>query len=228
MPTDDARPTEASSIDPAVDRRHSEMRLGALLLMGSTVVFAIAGGLVTQFDTPPSQHPWPGMITHGLWFVASALLAVGVFVLVRNEASLRAGLAGYLGAGTLALGALHGLQWATWSYVDVRASAQPEYETVLETITTPFGAGHMLMYAILVGSGTAWIGLAVARHLGARALGTTGAVIGLLTALGGFGSLLAVHGGGSDGTPLFNATILLLPIVFAWIFFLGLSMWRRT
>jgi hypothetical protein len=212
----------ASAADP------SQLRAAGIALIGGAVAFAIGSAIVTVWDTPPSQHPWMGMTSHGLWFVASALVAVGVFAMVLNLPTLRAGLGAWLAVGTLALGALNGLQWMAWSYVDVRAGDQPGYDVVLETITTPFGAAHMLMYSVLTGGAVVLLATALARHDGRRALGWAGVVIGGLTTLGALSSLMAGHTGGGDGTVLFNATILVLPVTFLWLFILGFSLVRRA
>ena len=68
--------------------------------------------------------------------------------------------------------------------VDIRAAQHDQYELALATVITPFGAGHVLMYGVLLGAGIAFLGRALAGTLLAhRFLGSAGVAIGTSTVL---------------------------------------------
>lgn len=216
---DGATTDEASARDTGTE---PTVAIGALL--AAWIPFVVGGLLVIQTDTPPSESPLLGMLSHALWALAIAILAVGVVGLLRRFEPLRRGLAGYLAAGTLGLGVLHGLQWVTWAYVDVRGAreATADRDLVLETIVVPYGAGHLLTYAVLLGTAVALLGWALRRtSLTSRSVGWAGVVLGALTVAGATVSLIAAFGGGSEGHVLFDATTLLLPVCYLWALVLG-------
>ena len=121
------------------------------------------------------------------------------------------------------------MQWLTWAYVDLRAAESAEYEVALETVITPFGAGHLLMYAILVGAGVAWLGWAIRRSpLSHRLVAPADTIVGAATALTAAGSLLLGLEGGGDGHWLFNVATLCLPLCYLWAAALALDVSRGT
>lgn len=203
---------------------------GAVALVASVVPFVAGGSLVAYTDLPPSGMPVLGVTAHAFWFLAAVLLATGVTALVRALPGLRRGVAGPLAAGSLAFAAFNGLLWVGWAYVDVRAAREPEaYELVVETVLTPFGAGLMLTYALLIGTGIALLGWALLRaNLLARALPLAGVVLGMLTVLTAVASLLVGADGGSDGQVVYNAATLLLPVVYLWAAVVGGLLYRHA
>lgn len=199
---------------------------GALLVAG--VPFLVGGALVIVTDVPPSEAPRLGLLTHALWVLGIATLALGVAALLRRVDDLRRGLAGYLAAGVLGLGVLHGLQWLTWAYVDVRSARTADHDLVLESIIVPFGAGHLLVYAILVGTGVALLGWALRRTaITHRYVGWAGVVVGALAFATATTSLVSGFGGGSEGHVLFDVATLLLPLLYLWAMVLGFDTYRR-
>ncbi|OVE86414.1 hypothetical protein B2G88_02875 [Natronolimnobius baerhuensis] len=121
------------------------------------------------------------------------------------------------------------MQWVTWAYVDVRGSAFAEHEQVLDVIVVPYGAGHLLMYCILLGTAVSLLGWALHRSaLVARAVGWAGVVLGALTVVAATISLVSAFGGGSDGHALFDGATLLLPVLYLWAMVLGGSLYRQA
>lgn len=168
------------------------------------------------------------MLSHVLWATAIAFVAFGVVALFRSVETLRDGLAGYLAAGTFGIGALHGLQWATWAYVDVRAAQATDYNVVRETVIVPFGAGHLLTYGIILGTGVAFLAWALRRawlihHYSAW----TGVILGASTVVLWVISLMGALGGGDDGHILFDIATLSLPLLYLWVLLLGVGLYRR-
>ncbi|GAB7018836.1 hypothetical protein JCM18750_16970 [Halostagnicola bangensis] len=196
--------------------------------MAAGIPFFIGGLLVIQTDTPPSLSPTLGMLSHALWAFAVAILALAVTILLRWVEPLRRGLAGFLSVGILGLGVLHGLQWVTWAYVDVRAAREGEHELVVDAIIVPFGAGHLLMYCILLGSAMALLGWALRRtRITHRYVGPVGVVLGALTVALATYPLVAAYGGGSEGHFIFDAATLMLPVLYLWAMVLGIDIYRR-
>ncbi|MHC3438320.1 hypothetical protein ACYJ1Y_09515 [Natrialbaceae archaeon A-gly3] len=200
---------------------------GAVAFLLGAFVFLVGGAISIVADPPPSTAPVLGMVSHALWALAVTLLALGTATLLRSLATFREGVAGYLAAGSFGLGVLHGLQWLTWAYVDVRAAESGEYDLALETVIEPFGAGHLLAYGVLVGGGIAFLGWAVVRselhrH---RPVGWAGVVVGIAAAITAVISLLAVLSGGGDGHVLFNISTLLLPVGYLWAAILGIVLY---
>lgn len=199
----------------------------ALIIAG--IPFFAGGALVIEAETPPSGSPLLGMLSHALWALAIAILAFGVVGLLRWVPALRRGLAGYLAAGVLGLGVLHGLNWVTWAYVDVRGASEVERsDVVLDAIVVPFGAGHLLAYAILLGTGIGLLGWALLRaDVVHQYLAWAGVGLGALAVVSATVSLVLAFGGGSEGHVAFNAAILLLPVLYMWAMSLGVSIYRR-
>ena len=203
------------------------LTLASVALIGAGVSFFVGGVFVVQTGTPPSSAPTLGMLSHALWAMAIVLLTVGVAALLRYREPLRAGLAGYLATGVLGLGVLHGLQWLTWAYVDVRGARSDDHDLVFETVIEPFGAGHLLMYSILLGSGIALLGWALRRtRITRRLVGWTGVALGVLTVGTATVSLVAVYGGDSVGRLLFDIATLLVPVLYLWAMGLGVDLYR--
>lgn len=202
----------------------------SMALMLAWVPFVVGGLLVVRAETPPSASPTLGMLTHALWALGTGLLAVGVVGLVRWTPDLRRGLAGYLSVGALGLGVLHGLQWVSWAYVDVRGAAETERDELLvDAIVVPFGASHLLVYAILLGTGVALLGWALRRTERTRPyVGWSGVGLGTLTAGLAVFPLLAAVGGGSEGHLVFDVVTLLLPVLYLWALVVGVSVYRRS
>ncbi|MEX2502038.1 MAG: hypothetical protein WD336_06655 [Trueperaceae bacterium] len=202
----------------------------AAMLYAVAAAAFIAGGLMAVVaGPPPSEAPTLGMLQHSLWAVAVTLLAVGTFALVRNRPALREGSSGLLALGSMMLGVVVGVQWVTWAYVDLRASADASYEQALATIITPFGAGQLMMYAIFVGAGFALLGRALARSgVASGVVGTAGIAIGGLTVLAAVISIFFGLGGGHDGTWIFDAATLLIPVGYLWATFAGFQATRRS
>ena len=201
--------------------------LASAALFAAGVPFFVGGALVVQTGTPPSSAPTLGMLSHALWALAIVLLTLGVAALLRYSEALRAGLAGYLATGVLGLGVLHGLQWLTWAYVDVRGARSDGHDLVFETVIEPFGAAHLLMYGILLGSGIALLGWALRRtRITHRLVDWTGVGLGLLTVGTATMSLVAVYGGDSVGRTVFDIATLLVPMLYLWAMALGVDISR--
>lgn len=223
MSGDAAVSTDSS---PSTYRQHLTRASAALVVAG--IPFYVGGLLIIRAETPPSLSPTLGMLSHALWALAIVILSLGVASLLRWVDALRAGIAGYLSAVLLGLGVLHGLQWVTWAYVDVRAAREGEHELVVDAIIVPFGAGHLLMYCILLGSAIALLGWALRRTtITHSSIGVSGIVLGTLTAVLATISLVAAFGGGSEGHLLFDIATLLLPIMYLWVMALGIDIYRR-
>ena len=223
----DQRTDDTTSFAPTSRGQSRDVTLASAALVAAGIPFFVGGILVIFADTPPSSSPTLGMLSHALWALAIVLLTIGVAALLQSVDSLRTGLAGYLATGVLGLGVLHGLQWVTWAYVDVRAARSDDHELVVGTVLEPFGAGHLLMYCILVGTGVALLGWALRRlTLSHRYVDWAGIVLGVLTATLAMISLVAVFGGGSDGHVLFDIATLLLPVLYLWAMALGVDSYR--
>lgn len=201
------------------------LRLARWAFLVAALPFFIGGAIVIWTEVPPSLSPRLGMLSHALWALAIVILALGAVTLLRSLETLRGGLAGYLATGVLGLGVLHGLQWVTWAYVDVRAARENEHGVVLETIIVPFGAGHLLMYGLLLGTGIALLGWALRQtELTHRTVPWVGVILGAVTALSWTMTLLFAMGGGENGHILFDLATLLLPLLYLWGMILGISM----
>lgn len=203
--------------------------IASIALITACLPFFVGGILVIQTDTPPSGSPTLGMLSHALWALATVILALGVVALLRRVPALRHGLAGYLSAGVLGLAVLHGLQWVTWAYVDVRGAREGEQDVVIDSIIVPFGAGHLLMYAVLLGSGIALLGWALNRtNLLYRYVDWIGVGLGILTVGLAVISLVSAVGGGSEGHVFFDIATLLLPVLYLWAAVVGIAVYRSA
>jgi hypothetical protein len=169
------------------------------------------------------------MLSHALWALGITILALGVAALLRAVPALRRGLAGYLGAGVLGLGVLAGLQWVTWAYVDVQDARDAECgDVVLDAIVVPFGAGHLLTYAILPETGIALFGWALRRTEPVPGyVAAVGAALGAFTVLAALSPLLAAAAAGSDGHMVFDVATLLPPVPYPWATAGGIATYRR-
>jgi hypothetical protein len=190
----------------------------------AAVAFFVGSGVLTQSGQPGASTPVPWLVSHAVWVVATAFVAVGVFRLVRDVAELRTGTAGDAAGGLFGLAVLHALQWTSWVYVDVVAYRQGSHELLSPPVLHPFGTVHMFVFAILVGSGVATLAWALARtdHTG-RALPWLGVAVGTLTALAAAVALLTFA---EVRTPASLATILLQAASFAWLGLLGVAIVR--
>jgi|AntDeeMinimDraft_4_1070355.scaffolds.fasta_scaffold00004_94 hypothetical protein len=221
--------TTTAFASPA-DGNGSVPSLGIAALILAGVPFFVGGILVIEAETPPSGAPLLGMLSHALWALGITILAFGVVALLRAIPELRRGLAGYLGAGVLGLGVLNGLQWVTWAYVDVRGAREIERgDQILDTIVVPFGAGHLLMYAIILGTGIALFGWALRRtELVSRYVVGAGVGLGVLAVITALYPLLSAVGGGSEGHVIFDVATLLLPVLYLWATAVGITMYRHS
>lgn len=227
MAREPASGDSASSFEVPTSDVPDGWSLASGALLTAWIPFVVGGALVIVADTPPSASPTLGMLSHAMWALAVVVLALGVAALLRYTPALRVGLAGFLSTGVLGLGVLHGLQWVTWAYVDVRGARSEGHDLVLETVITPFGAGHLLMYAVLVGTGIALLGWALRRtDLARRSVAWAGVVIGALTVGTAVVPLLSGFGGGSEGHVLFDVATLLLPVGYLWAAVLGTTLAR--
>lgn len=205
------------------------LRIASAACILACLPFFVGGALVIRTEVPPSLSPTLGMLSHALWALGIAILTVGVVSLVRAVAALRTGLAGLLSVGVLGLGVLHALQWVSWAYVDVRGNREGERDLVLDTIVVPFGAGHLLVYGLLLATGIGLLGWALRRAtITHRYVGWTGIVLGAITACLTVTSLLFAFGGGDDGHALFDIATLFLPVLYLWAMVLGVDIYRRT
>ncbi|WP_312910986.1 hypothetical protein [Natronosalvus caseinilyticus] len=203
--------------------------LDSAAFVAAAITFLAGGVMVIWASPPPSESPVFGILAHGLWALAAALLAIGAIALVLSNGRLRRSLAGTLSIGALGLGVVVGLQWVTWAYVDLRAAEADGYDLALETVITPFGAGHLLMYAILIGGGVALLAWALARTRAARrGLSLAGVAVGALTVGTAVLSTLAGLGGGSEGHWLFDVATLLIPLCYLWAMAVGIDLYRRS
>ncbi|UHQ95031.1 hypothetical protein [Haloterrigena alkaliphila] len=219
-----------TTFTPPPNEDGSSLRIGVAGLTLSGIPFFVGGVLVIEAETPPSGAPLLGMLSHALWALAIVILTVGVVALLRAIPALRRGLAGYLGSGVLGLGVLHGLQWVTWAYVDVRGARETDRsELLLDAIIVPFGAGHLLMYAILMGAGIALFGWAIRQtEFVSRYVAGTGVGLGVITILTALYPLLLGLGGGSEGHVLFDIATLLIPVLYVWTMVVGVLVYRRS
>lgn len=191
---------------------------GAVSFFTGSAIFIILGG------TPPSSTPLASISGHMGWFGGVAFLGIGAVALVCGD-SFRTGLAGYLAIGALGLGALQGLQWATWTYVDVLAAQHDQYDPLLETLISPYGAGHALTYGILVSSGVAFLGWELHHtQLTHRVVSWAGVALGIVGFLG-MGIVLVIAS--APRTIPFGIVILLLPLFYLWALSIAINIYRR-
>jgi hypothetical protein len=196
---------------------------GSAFLLGAGAFFA-GSAVLTQSGQPGASTPVPWMLSHVLWVVAMAFVAIGTVRLIGTIPATRSSIAGYLAGGLVGLGVLHALQWATWVYVDVIAYQQNAHETLSAPILHPFGTGHMLMFAIIIGSAITTLTLALAEtQLIHRLLRWLGGLVGVTTALAGVIALVTVA---PVRAPSSLVAIGAQACSFAWLFVVGIVLYR--
>lgn len=212
--------TSGRADDEQQNLKHSVAAFGAgaVSFFTGSAIFIILGG------TPPSSTPLASISGHMGWFGGVAFLGIGAVALVHDD-SLTTGLAGYLAIGALGLGALQGLQWATWTYVDALAAQHDQYEPVFETLISPYGAGHALTYGMLVSSGVAFLGWELHHtQLTHRLISWAGMALGVIGFLS-TGMVLLIA---SDPETIpFGIVILLLPLFYLWALSVAVDIYRR-
>uniref|UniRef100_A0A8A2VL51 Uncharacterized protein n=1 Tax=Haloterrigena alkaliphila TaxID=2816475 RepID=A0A8A2VL51_9EURY len=114
--------------------------------------------------------------------------------------------------------------------MDVRGARETDRsELLLDAIIVPFGAGHLLMYAILMGAGIALFGWAIRQtEFVSRYVAGTGVGLGVITILTALYPLLLGLGGGSEGHVLFDIATLLIPVLYVWTMVVGVLVYRRS
>ncbi len=198
---------------------------GIAFVVGAALFFA-GSGLLTRSGTPGASTPLPWLGSHLIWIGGTAFVAIGILRLLHQHTTVRSGLAGPAAIGLFGLGVLHSLQWATWVYVDIIAYTQGAHDPLFDPLLHPFGTGHMLMYAALVGAGTASLAAALAdSDLATPHLDRTGLVLGVGTSLVAVSALAMVA---DVRAPISLATIGLTALVYGWIFVRGLVLARPT
>lgn len=219
------------SIRPGTERTTSELitdmarRKGTAFLCGASAFFA-GSAVLTQSGQPGASTPVPWMLSHVLWIVATAFIAIGTVRLVVARPASRTGIVGYVASGLVGLGVLHTLQWATWVYVDVIAYQQNAHEMLSLPLLHPFGTGHMLMFAIIIGSAITALAAALARtRLTHRALSWLGGPVGVMTALAGVVALVTFA---PVRSPASLVAIGSQALSFAWLFVVGVTLYRDS
>ncbi len=188
--------------------------------------FFIGSGILTPTGQPGASTPIPWMLSHAFWVLAITFVAIGCIRLVRHTPVLRTGIAGYVAAGLIGLGLLHSLQWTTWVYVDVIAYEQGTHSILLPALFHPFGTGHMLMFAIIIGSTITTLAWALPKiTLIHRVIPWFGGIIGMSTLFAGGVSLLTFA---AVRSPSSLFAILSIAISFAWLFAVGVALYRNA
>jgi hypothetical protein len=194
----------------------------AFVLAAAT--FFVGSAVLTRSGEPGASTPLPWMLSHVFWMVATAFVAIGTVRLVRNHSASGTGTAGYVASGLAGLGVLHTLQWATWVYVDVIVYRQGAHELLSAPLLHPFGTGHMLMFAVIIGSvitALAWtLASTESTH---RAIAWLGGLIGVLTVVAGVASLVTFA---PVRAPTSLTAIVAQALSFAWVFVLGAALSR--
>lgn len=215
--TADTERTIGERIANVAPRRGTAFLLGAIAFFGGSAV-------LTRSGQPGASTPVPWMLSHVLWVVATAFVAIGTVRLIGTSPATRAGIAGCLAGGLVGLGVLHTLQWATWVYVDVIAYQQHAHETLSPPILHPFGTGHMLMFAIIIGSAITALAVALAGtqpiH---RVLPWLGGLVGVTSALAGVVALVTFA---PVRAPTSLVAIGAQAFSFAWLFAVGTALYR--
>lgn len=198
---------------------------GTAFLLAALAFFA-GSAVLTRSGQPGASTPVPWMVSHVFWIVATAFAALGTVRLVRTVPALRTSIASYVASGLVGLGVLHTLQWATWVYVDVIAYQQGAHETLSPPILHPFGTGHMLMFAIIIGSAITALALALAGiGLMHRAIPWIGIFVGVLTVVAGVVSLVTFA---PVRAPTSLVAIVSQALSFAWLFLVGVALYRDS
>lgn len=198
---------------------------GFAFVVGAALFFA-GSGLLTQSGEPGASTPLPWLGSHIIWIAATALVAIGSLQLLQQHRTVSTGIAGYVAVGLFGLGVLHSLQWATWVYVDIVAYGLGAHDPLFAPLLHPFGTGHMLMYAGLVGAGTAALAAALAdSNLTTPRLDRAGLAIGIITTLVALTALMKVA---DVRAAISLATIGLTAIAFGWVFVRGIALSRTS
>jgi hypothetical protein len=195
-----------------------------ILFLAAAAAFFLGSGVLTRSGEPGASTPVPWLASHAIWVVATAFVALGALRLVSAVPSLQRGIAGYAASGLFGLGVLHALQWTAWVYVDVFAYRQGSHDLLSAPLLHPFGTAHMLVFAVLVGSGVATFARALApTDVTGRAIPWLGLGIGALTVLSATVAILTVA---DVRTPASLAAILLQAVSFAWLGLVGIVLIR--
>lgn len=190
----------------------------------AAVTFFVGSTVLTRSGDPGASTPLPWMLSHMFWVAATTFVAIGTVRLVRSLPALRTGIAGYVASGLAGLGVLHTLQWATWVYVDVIVYQQGAHELLSAPILHPFGTGHMLMFAIIIGGAITALAWALAHTTAIhRAIPRIGGLVGVLTVSAGVASLVTFA---SVRAPTSLVAIVSQALGFAWLFVLGVALYR--
>jgi acyl-CoA synthetase (AMP-forming)/AMP-acid ligase II len=198
---------------------------GTTFLYG-TIAFFAGSAVLTQSGQPGASTPVPWMLSHMLWIVATAFVATGTVRLVVAIPAVRTDIFGYVASGLVGLGVLHTLQWATWVYVDVIAYQQNAHEMLSLPLLHPFGTGHMLMFAIIIGSAIAPLAMSLAgTGLTHRALPWLGGLVGVMAALAGVVALVTFA---PVRSPVSLVAIVSQALSFAWLFVVGVTLCRDS
>lgn len=193
--------------------------------MLAAALFFVGSGVLTQSGQPGASTPRPWMLSHALWVLAMTFVAIGTVRLVLNTPVRDTGFAGYVASGMAGLGVLHTLQWTTWVYVDIIAYQAGTHGILLPALFHPFGTGHMLMFAIIIGGAITSLAWALAQTpLIHWALPWLGGFAGVVTIVAGATSLLTFA---SVRSPISLLAIVSIAISFAWFFVLGVSVHRN-
>lgn len=193
--------------------------------MGAALFFA-GSALLTQSGTPGASTPLPWLGSHLIWIGATALVAIGALRLRQKYSTVSSRTAGYGAVGLFGLGVLHTFQWATWVYVDIIAYGHGAHEPLFDPLLHPFGTGHMLMYAGLIGAGTAALAAGLATSdIASPSLDRTGLVLGLVTLIVAVTAIAMVA---DVRAPISLAAIGLIALVYGWLFIRGIVLARST
>lgn len=197
---------------------------GTGFILAATLFF-VGSSILTQSGQPGASTPRPWMLSHALWVVAMAFVALDSARLVLNIPKIRAGLGGYVASGLVGLGVLHTLQWTTWVYVDVIAYQQGTHAILLPALFHPFGTGHMLMFAIIIGSAITSLAWALTQsNLTHWIIPWIGVLVGIVTIFAGLASLVTFA---AVRSPTSLLAIISIAISFAWLFVLGVALYRN-
>lgn len=175
---------------------------------------------------PGASNPVLWVSSNAMIFVATTILAVGVVAASRRIPALRRTLSGTLARGAIGLTVLHAFQWLSLKYVDVIAYQHGSHETLLAPLLHPYGVSHAFGYGVLVGTAVALFGRAFARtDVTSRFVDWAGMAAGALVAVTAFGGLMSVVVVGDS--MVFVPIVLLYPLLYVWIFAVGISLFRQ-
>lgn len=216
---------KATTEVPKHKRIITEMGTAGTGFILAAALFFVGSGILTQSGQPGASTPRPWMLSHALWVVAMTFVALDTVRLVKDIPKIRAGLAGYTASGLVELGVLHTLQWTAWVYVDVIAYKQGAHAILLPALFHPFGTGHMLMFAIIIGSAIMSLSWALTQtDLTHWVIPWIGGLVGLITIFAGVASLLTFA---AVRSPISLLAIVSIAISFAWLSVLGVAVHRN-